>query len=90
MTNMNPVKHNDNPLKQGDGRKSETEEHGGIATGLAEKASDTAARVGERAEDMASSATQKAKDLAGKAEERADKALGSVGGGMHSLGWHNP
>ena len=79
MANMNPNKHTE-------GHKNEMEEQiGGMATGVAEKASDAASMVGDRAQEMASSAMHKAKDVAGKAEERADKALGSMGSGMQSL-----
>jgi hypothetical protein len=76
---MNNNKHTEDHL-------NEMEERiGGMATGVAEKASDAASKVGDRAQEMASSAMHKAKDVAGKAEERADKALGSVGSGMQSL-----
>ncbi|HLW66201.1 MAG TPA: hypothetical protein VKS79_12890 [Gemmataceae bacterium] len=79
MANMNPNKHNE-------GHKSDMEERvGGMATGVADKASETASKVGDRAQEMASSAMHKAKDVAGKAEERTDKALGNVGSGMQSL-----
>jgi ElaB/YqjD/DUF883 family membrane-anchored ribosome-binding protein len=77
---------NMNPNNRSEGHMSDLEERvGGMATGVAEKASDAASKVGERAQEMASSAMHKAKDMAGKAEERADKALGSMGKGMESL-----
>jgi len=79
MANMNPNKHTED-------RESEMEERiGGMATGVAEKASEAASKVGDRAQEMASSAMHKAKEVAGKAEERTDKALGSMGTGMQSL-----